>query len=272
MERARSFAKSGAIAGRILAFSVVGVILLIWLLNTPPGLLGKADAIGYAVCHRIDLRSFHLGERQLPLCIRCSGMYLGAVLGLAYQAFSGRRSAGFAPRRVWLIFGLLAAAFAVDGINSYLHLFPGAPGLYEPQHWLRLLTGSGMGLAMAAVLYPAFLQTILRGWDRTPVFPGLRSLAPLLVLALALDALVWTQNPLVLYPLALISAAGVALVLTLVYTLVCVMVFHLENRIERLSQLVLPTVCGLGLAFLQIGGLDLLRFLFTGSWDGFHIG
>ena len=64
-------------AGLALA---VGLVLLGWLLNTPPGLLGKADAIGYAVCHRIDLRSFHLGERALPLCARCSGMYLGAML------------------------------------------------------------------------------------------------------------------------------------------------------------------------------------------------
>src|SRR5512135_3248394 len=63
-----------------------------WLLNTPPGLLGKADAVGYSVCHRIDARSFHIGNRQLPLCVRCTGMYLGAMLGLVYQAF-------LAPRR-----------------------------------------------------------------------------------------------------------------------------------------------------------------------------
>ena len=72
----------------------VGLLLVGWLFNTPGGLLGKADAVGYAVCHRIDLRSFYIGDRQLPLCARCTGMYLGAMLGLVYQVFFGRRRAG----------------------------------------------------------------------------------------------------------------------------------------------------------------------------------
>ncbi len=73
------------LTGRGLIFIAVGLLLVGWLWNTPAGLLGKADALGYAVCHRIDVRSFHLGERQLPLCARCTGMYLGAMLGLVFQ-------------------------------------------------------------------------------------------------------------------------------------------------------------------------------------------
>lgn len=78
------------------------LIIFVWLLNTPAGLMGKADAIGYAVCHRIDLRSFHLGERQMPLCARCSGMYLGAMLGLACQAIISPRRMGSPPKKVIL--------------------------------------------------------------------------------------------------------------------------------------------------------------------------
>ena len=81
---------------KIFALVIAAVVVVLWLIYTPEGLLGKADAIGYAVCHRIDLRSFHLGDRQLPLCVRCSGMYLGALLGLAYQAWlAPRERAGF---------------------------------------------------------------------------------------------------------------------------------------------------------------------------------
>ena len=68
---------------------VAAVVLAAWLVNTPPGILGKADAVGYAVCHRIDERSFHIGDRQVALCARCTGMYLGAVLGLVFQFFLG---------------------------------------------------------------------------------------------------------------------------------------------------------------------------------------
>src|SRR4030067_1376746 len=85
---------------KMLVLASVGLLFLGWLFNTPPGLLGKADAIGYAVCHRIDLRSFHLGDRTLPLCARCTGMFLGALVGLVYQAVIGKRRIGRPPRGV----------------------------------------------------------------------------------------------------------------------------------------------------------------------------
>jgi uncharacterized membrane protein len=251
---------------------VVGLLLAGWLLNTPAGLLGKADAIGYAVCHRIDARSFHLGDRQLPLCARCSGMYLGAIAGLLYQALTGRRRAGMPGWRLLVPIGLLVGAFVVDGLNSYLSLFPNAPSLYPPNNTLRLLTGSGMGLAIAVLLFPSFNQTVWASPDGLPALNGWRSLAGLLLLVLLLDLVVRTENPLVLFPLALVSAAGVLVLLTMVYVMLWLMVLRQENRFERARQLLLPLVGGFGVALLQIIMLDALRFLLTGTWDGFHLG
>jgi uncharacterized membrane protein len=258
--------------GKSLVFLSIAILLLGWLLNTPAGLLGKADALGYAVCHRIDLRSYHLGDRQLPLCVRCSGMYLGAMLGLAYQALTRRRAGGFPTRSVWAVYAVFILAFAVDGVNSYLHLFPGFTGLYEPQNWLRLLTGTGMGLVIAGMLYPAFNQTVWQDWKNIPSVSGLPSLAVMILLALLVDWMVLTGNALLLYPLALVSAAGVLVLLTMVYTMVCVMLLHMENRSMRARQLLTPMVGGFGLALLQIAFLDWLRYFFTGTWDGFHFG
>lgn len=257
---------------RGLLILTVGLLLVGWLLNTPPGVLGKADATGYAVCHRIDGRSFHLGERQLPLCARCSGMYLGAVLGLGFQAWLRPRRAGSPPWRVLIVMGLLGAAFAVDGLNSYLHLIPGTPRLYEPQNWLRLFTGSGLGLALAGLLYPAFNQSVWTRSDPRPALDSLRSLGVLVVLASLLNLLVLSENPWFLYPLALLSAVGVLLVLTLVYSMVWLMLARAEQSIQRLSQAWLPLLGGFGLALLQIATLDWLRYLLTGTWNGFNFG
>ena len=150
---------------QVLVIVAFGLTMTAWLLNTPPGLLGKADAVGYAVCHRIDLRSFHLGDRQLPLCARCSGMYLGAMLGLIYQGLIGRRRTGIPNWKIILAISIFALAFIIDGLNSFLSFFPGAPGLYEPNNTIRLLTGTGVGLAIAIVLYPAFNSTVWRNVD-----------------------------------------------------------------------------------------------------------
>jgi uncharacterized membrane protein len=267
--KARKWTLSGLKTGLFLA---VGLILVGWLLNTPAGLLGKADAIGYAVCHRIDLRSFHLGERALPLCARCSGMYLGAMVGLAYQALRWPRRSGMPGRSVQAVLGVFVLAFALDGVNSFLSVFPSAPSLYTPQNWLRLATGSGMGLAIAVVLYPAFNQTVWQIEDRRPAMGSLRSFAGLLALTVVVDLALLSENPVILYPVALISAAGVLVLLTMVYTMIWLMVLRRENSIQRPRQLILWLVAGFGVALLQIVVLDAIRYALTGTWDGFHFG
>ncbi|RPI34011.1 MAG: DUF2085 domain-containing protein [Chloroflexota bacterium] len=253
-------------------YLAAGLLLVVWLLYTPVGLFGKADAIGYAVCHRIDARSFHLDDRQLPLCARCSGMYLGAVLGLVFQYLTSNRLSGGPSWRVVAVLAVLVGAFGVDGVNSYLHLFPWAPSLYEPQNWLRLLTGTGMGIVVAVVLFPAFNQTMWIHWDQRKAIRGLPSLGLLLALGLLLDLLVMTENPVFLYPLALISAAGVLALLTMVYSMVLVMLFKLENRFQMLRQMAIPLTGGFMMALAQIAILDLVRFYLTGTWSGFTIG
>lgn len=246
------------------------LVLAAWLLLTPSGLLGKADAIGYAVCHRIDLRSFHLGERALPLCARCSGMYLGstvAILGLF--ALGRRRMGGFPSGLTLAAVGFFAAAWAVDGFNSYLGLIPGAPQAYEPNNVLRLVTGSLMGISLGSLVFSGFSQNAWRDWLPEASLPGIRELGLLLVLAAGVAGLVLTENPLVLYPLALISAAGVILLLSLIYAVVTLLVLRRENKAEKWSDLWLPLGAGVVLAFVQIGALDVLRFQLTGTWAGF---
>ena len=71
----------------ILAFGV-------WFYIAPPGLLGKADAIGYAICHRIDERSFQIGDRQLPLCARCTGEFYAAGISLIFFALVSKGKSG----------------------------------------------------------------------------------------------------------------------------------------------------------------------------------
>ena len=65
----------------VLALSSLAAILALAI--PPYDLLGKINLVGFAICHQIPERSFVLGGHQLPLCARCTGTFLGAVLGLA---------------------------------------------------------------------------------------------------------------------------------------------------------------------------------------------
>ena len=54
-------------------------------------LLDTTDYVGAAVCHRITDRSFSIAGRQLPLCARCTGMFLGVTLTFVLLSLAGRR-------------------------------------------------------------------------------------------------------------------------------------------------------------------------------------
>jgi uncharacterized membrane protein len=268
-------------SGRLANFIVingVGILLALancllilgWWIYTPPGLLGKADAAGYAVCHRIASRSFLIGDRQTPLCARCSGMYLGALAGIFYLLRSGKRI-GMPSFKVSFVLVLFLLAFALDGGNSYLHFFPNFPGLYQPQNWLRLVTGTGIGLGIAAVLVPVFNQVVWQEFDNRPSLKTWRDFFPLLGLAAMIDLAVLSNNPLLLYPLALLSALGIILILAIVYTVVWCMISKLENRAVQFSDLKIPAMAGLLTAMLQIVILDAGRFWLTGTWTGFNL-
>lgn len=256
------------------------VMIFAWLWISPPGILGKADALGYSVCHRLDERSFQFQDgRPLPLCARCSGMYLGAVAGLVFQVFVSRGKGGMPPRRVIVPLALLGLAFAFDGANSYVYLMktisPGRldfiPTLYTPNNILRLLTGSGAGLGIAVALFPSINQTLWKDWDASPALGSLKHLAMLIVIMAGLDLLVLSGLDFVLYPLAIISAGGVLLLLTLVYAVLWMMITRQENTFSALRNAWLPILAGLTIALLQITVIDLFRLWLTHTWGGFPL-
>jgi uncharacterized membrane protein len=263
---------------KYLIFFVAGIILFIWSIETPPGLLGKTDAIGYAVCHRIDLRSFHIGIRQLPLCARCTGQYTGAMIGIAFQLIIARKRSGFPSNKVLGLFCILLLAFVVDGLNSYLTLppliraFPGIPHLYEPTNRLRLFTGTGMGLVIAAVLYPAFVGSIYTVLDERPAIGSIKILAIMIGISAVVDLLIISGSKYILYPISIISAGGVILLLTMAYTILLLKVFHHENQYVKISQTVMPFTIGFIVTFSQIAVVDLIRFIITHTWSGLVFG
>lgn len=247
-----------------------------WMYIAPPGLLGKLDAVGYAVCHRLDSHSLHLAGVQLPLCARCTGEFNAAALVLIFQGvLSPRRS--LLPRRgIIAVLGMLFLAFAIDGSNSYLALMKSVyagplasvPNLYVTNNATRVLTGSGMGLAMAGILYPMYNQSIWRAPVEARAL-GWRQVGVLVAALVLIDLGMLTENPLILYPVAVLSAVGVLALLTMVFSIVWVMIMRQDNTFERLGQLWLPALAGLTLGLLLILGIDLMRLSLTHTWGGF---
>jgi uncharacterized membrane protein len=103
-------------------------------------------AIGRVVCHQLPARSFHLWGASLPVCARCTGLYLGAAVtaivlgasdGLAARA-RGAKAAGQA--RVVLLSACVPTAATL--------IFEWTTGVM-PANWIRALAGVPLGAAVA---------------------------------------------------------------------------------------------------------------------------
>ncbi|MFO8036098.1 MAG: DUF2085 domain-containing protein [Anaerolineales bacterium] len=249
-------------------------LLGIWLVKTPEGLLGKADAVGYAICHRLPSHSFQIHDRPSSLCARCTGQYLGVVVGLTYLGVVARRRSGLPHWTVLILLTGLFFAYLVDALNSLIHYYPELVEytLYQPRNEYRFLSGMGMGLTISVLVHILFQRTVWKRFLPQPVLRGFRPWVGFFLSGGLVAAAVLSGEPWILTPLTLVSVLGVVGLLTLLYALIWIIFFGLENRSDQLREIIWPLVGGFATALLQIGGMDLLRFGLTGTWSGFTFG
>ena len=243
---------------------IVLLIVAVALLAPPPSLLGKCDAIGYAICHRIPERSFHLAGRPLPLCARCTGTYLGALTGFVTMWVLGHRRANeLPPTRVIVLLVGFVASMGVDGLNSYLSFFPNVPHLYEPSNPLRLITGTLNGLALSIIVLPVFNFTLWRQTSPRRSVRTFRELAVAVALAAVIVLVVQAELDFLLYPLAIASTLGVVVMLTAVNTMIVLIVTRRESMAETWRDALLPLSLGLLATLAEIAAMDLFRLVLT---------
>ncbi|MGC8839564.1 MAG: DUF2085 domain-containing protein, partial [Anaerolineae bacterium] len=203
---------------------------------------------------------FFLGGRALPLCARCTGTFLGATVSLLAAAWRGRgRSGSLPPAGILGVLVLSIAVWAVDGLNSFLSLFPNLPSLYAPSNLLRLATGLLNGVALTNLALPVANLTL---WEVPCPEPPLRTwgeLASLWAVLGVCGALVaWGPGP--LYgPVAFWSILGVVALLTLVNSVIAAVVLGREGKARTLQDLTLPLALGFLLTCGEVAGIVTLR-------------
>gem|GEM_PF-1282531 len=88
--------------------------------------------VGFAFCHRRQDRSLKISRYTLPLCARCTGLWLGFVMGLSLRV---------AGLHMPLLFALaLMLPLIVDGLTQLV-------GFRMSNNQLRLISGVLFGIA-----------------------------------------------------------------------------------------------------------------------------
>jgi uncharacterized membrane protein len=222
--------------GGVLVLCYLGLPAVLLLV---PGvsLLDRLRWLDSGICAQLPSHSFYPGGQRLPLCARNTGIYLGFIVTLLTLYAIGRgRAQRLPPWPIVVVLVLGLVLMAVDGFNSFF-LDLGLAHLYQPHNLLRLATGLATGLALASLGLPLLNrlfwcqyceQRSISSWAELPV------LMPGLVLSFFAVA---SQNGLVLYPLALLSTAGVLMVLSSVNLVVAVAVSRRDQTFARYREL-----------------------------------
>ncbi|MEO8216130.1 MAG: DUF2085 domain-containing protein [Acidobacteriota bacterium] len=90
-------------------------------------------------CHGIVSRCFEIWGAPMPICARCTGIYVGLLAGLTVFVLAGRSGRLAFPTGLLL---LCISPLALDGMSQ-------AVRLRESTNELRLWTGLGAGIAFA---------------------------------------------------------------------------------------------------------------------------
>lgn len=160
---------------------------------------------GYAVCHCLPSRTLIVGGHLLPVCSRCTGIYLGIAATYAFLIFRrGFKVNALPSLGISLAVAAMLLPMAADGLSSYL-------GLRETTNAVRFLTGLVAGAALPVFAFPLLSPELIvesrrkevvrpfgGPWDGVIWFGGLAATA----------ALIFAPWPWLYYPLAILTVAG----------------------------------------------------------------
>lgn len=244
----------------LIALGVVYVVALGALLFAPGGtFLERLRALDGGICAQAGSHSFFPAGQQLPLCARNTGIYLGFASATLVLLGSRRlRADSFPSAPVMLVLGGAVALMGVDGVNSLL-LDLRLLHLYQPHNLLRLASGLGTGVAMAAFLIPVANGLLWRAESGRPSFGRFGQLAVMAPVLLLAFLAVGSQSDVLLYPIAILSSAGLALALTLINLVVMLGISNQIGRFETWRQMLPLFTLALALAVVELMALFALK-------------
>jgi uncharacterized membrane protein len=202
--------------------------------------------LGFGLCHQMPERSFSFGGVQLPVCARCSGIYIGIIITLImlFTLYRGAQRSGLPGIAFYFGAALATVSIGIDGIGSYM-------GLYHTNNFMRVLTGIMFGAAMGPVIYAILVESLAKHSSSRRILNDARSIA-----LWALSVPIGLAVAYGLFPLLGMLAAGLmADMIITTFWLICLVLVGLVPRFRQsvsgprdlIAPLLwaLPVACGI---------------------------
>jgi uncharacterized membrane protein len=188
----------------------------------------KAHTLLHGLCAQRPSHTYYFGDRPLPFDARMTGIYLGFLMTFVSLLRAGAHRWAYppTPSRI-VVIAALGGVMVVDGFNSLLKDLK-LPFLYEPQNWLRVITGVTAGMVLAIALCFLVASSLWREVNtRRQTLASFRPLATAIALLLPVVALVFSGWAPLFFPLTLILVFAALLVLS---TLALILIVILTRR------------------------------------------
>ena len=214
------------------------------------------------ICHQLADHSLHFEGQALPLCARCTGLFVAFALTMLWYWLARRsRHAGMPRGAVLAASVLLLAVWALDGVNSLGQMLSGGAWLYAPSNAMRLITGLAAGVALATLFWPVMQWSLWADAVDEPATRSLRDLTGPLGLAALVGALMWflPSAPYVVWLVVVFSSA--VLTFASANGVLTLLILNREGRLYRPHQAIPYWLVGVAAFALETGAVALIRQL-----------
>jgi len=189
------------------------------------------EYIGSLVCHQAPDRTIQIGGKFLPLCSRCTGIYLGFLLGILYQFTLWKTKVRELPyQKISIVSVSLLGLLIIDSLGSYLKL-------WSLSNYQRLVLGLLGGSSISLFLFPVFNYSL---FVKSKEEKGIKLLLEYLGLLLLLElAILFTlSGRFIIYNIiAFASVLGILVLYLMINATIAGMTISWQNRrnIKRIN-------------------------------------
>ncbi|MCL5073683.1 MAG: DUF2085 domain-containing protein [Actinobacteria bacterium] len=145
--------------------------------------------IGFSVCHQIPQRTLLFGKIYMPICSRCSGIYIGFLVSIIFLFLVFRkRESDLPPAYVIICAAVFILSMIIDGILSYF-------GVYSTNNTIRLITGYLFGAGTAIIIYPIFIYQYYCLSQKKKIFYNLKYFIYFLIVSFLFIIILFSSLP-----------------------------------------------------------------------------
>lgn len=212
--------------------------------------------IGYAICHQLPERSFFVFDQQLPLCARCTGIYIGMFIAFLFYFFTKiiKKIKPIKPPPLWInvlsiFFIFLMASHAISTIFISTSF----------DNTLRFITGILFGISLPWYLLITINYSKRFKFKNTEIL-NYKEYLLLSLITLAVSTIFLLQIPVILYLSAFISIIGLLIFIFLINATIFILIFDSIKKFQNLSFYYI-IIISIIISLLEIIILNHLHFI-----------